>query len=142
MLTWTGEIPSKTFLMTLRAVLRNRVYRNGRTGGCHLVSQWLKIHKGFAMVSGCFATDYGHGDHCWNVLPDGRILDATADQFACYTKPTSRLVGGRKGIYIGNPNSRYIPNCPCTKDDQDFLVRNSRRSYTLKLSAYILGIPE
>lgn len=57
---------------------------NGGGGACHLVSEWIEELYGWARVSGVYTSpDYREPEivgHYWNLLPDGSILDSTADQ--------------------------------------------------------------
>lgn len=46
-------------------------------GICKLITQAIKREYGYKIVIG----RYGGKEHWWNVLPDGSILDASADQF-------------------------------------------------------------
>ncbi|AXV10072.1 hypothetical protein DVS28_b0302 (plasmid) [Euzebya pacifica] len=48
-----------------------------RPGTCHPASWNIRDRFGYTMVQG----QRGGIPHTWNVLPDGRILDATAAQF-------------------------------------------------------------
>lgn len=57
----------------------------GGGGMCHFVSEWIEHNFGWERASGTYLTPAGEvicgGGHYWNILPDGAILDATADQF-------------------------------------------------------------
>jgi murein endopeptidase len=48
---------------------------------CDMVSLDIEKFLGFKMVVGHCRHDSSLDFHCWNVMPDGTILDATADQF-------------------------------------------------------------
>lgn len=63
-------------------------------GGCAIVSEsvmivaaggstlWMTGYEPVGIDAGCYVTSDGkHIAHVWNVLPSGRILDVTADQF-------------------------------------------------------------
>jgi predicted GNAT family acetyltransferase len=53
-------------------------------GACHLVSEWIEDEFGWRRTSGTYTSrdyqDVAIAGHLWNILPDGSILDATADQ--------------------------------------------------------------
>lgn len=56
----------------------------GGGGMCHLVSEWLWDRYGWVRVPVAYLDRRGRiicGAHLINILPDGAILDATADQF-------------------------------------------------------------
>ena len=55
----------------------------GRGGQCGEVAEWICRRSGWTNVGGMYLSPSLEpiGDHVWNVLPDGSILDATADQF-------------------------------------------------------------
>lgn len=129
-------MPTRSFLAKIRFALKKRAFRSQYYGGCHLVSRWLEIHYGFRQIPGCFIGSYGeHISHCWNVLPDGRILDATADQFRSYR------YGGKIGVFIGRAPKEYIEGCNCgsTWDDSSkVLRRRSQRMRTPRHPASVL----
>lgn len=53
-------------------------------GQCHNVSAWIQERFGWTRAAGTYLSRDGEviigGGHYWNILPDGSILDATADQ--------------------------------------------------------------
>ena len=57
----------------------------GGGGMCHRVARAVECRHGWAMATGTYTLADGRvicgAGHCWNVLPDGSILDATADQW-------------------------------------------------------------
>lgn len=56
----------------------------GGGGYCHVVSEVLACEYGWSLFSGAYTSLAGEvicEAHVWNLLPDGSILDATADQF-------------------------------------------------------------
>jgi hypothetical protein len=64
--------------------MREQIRRSeGRGGQCGFVAEWIATTYLWAAHSGVYLSPSGEpiGDHVWNVLPDGAILDATADQF-------------------------------------------------------------
>lgn len=80
--------------------------RDWNTGGCGVVSEVLDVRYGWQRSGGCYAStpEAHHIAHYWNILPDGRILDATADQFG---EPD---VNGRVRITAGG-DPRYLDQC-------------------------------
>lgn len=69
------------------AEIANMVHqiRKGDCGGgqCHNVSSWIQHRFGWPKTGGTYLSVDGEvivSGHLWNVLPDGAILDATADQ--------------------------------------------------------------
>jgi hypothetical protein len=84
-------------------------------GACHLVSEIIEGEWGFERQDGTYCTpdqrDICVG-HYWNLLPDGSILDSTADQF-----------GEGNNIRIVSPNDpefkRYHPRFPRDFDYND-----------------------
>jgi hypothetical protein len=61
-------------------------------GGCAWMSEEIGLDYGWSADGGCYVVGseqdademhagVPHAAHCWNRLPDGRIFDATADQF-------------------------------------------------------------
>jgi hypothetical protein len=65
--------------------LRDRVRANAGGGGCcHLVADEIETLFGWPRFSGSYLATSGDvicSAHVWNLLPDGAVLDATADQF-------------------------------------------------------------
>jgi hypothetical protein len=84
-------------------------------GACHLVSEIIEDEWGFERQDGTYCTpdqrDICVG-HYWNLLPDGSILDSTADQF-----------GEGNNIRIVSPKDpefkRYHPRFPKDFDYND-----------------------
>lgn len=63
---------------------RERIRRaEGRGGQCGFVAEWIWDRYQWPAYSGVYLAPSGEpiGDHVWNVMPDGSILDSTADQF-------------------------------------------------------------
>ena len=84
-------------------------------GACHLVSEIIEAEWGFEREDGTYCTpdqrDICVG-HYWNLLPDGSILDATADQFG--EGHSIRLISP------GDPEyTRYHPRFPRDFDYDD-----------------------
>jgi len=55
----------------------------GGGGLCHEVSEWIEHKYGWERQAGTYLSPNGEvaiANHYWNVLPDGSILDCTADQ--------------------------------------------------------------
>jgi hypothetical protein len=74
-------------------------------GGCSWMSEVVSARFGYQEDGGCYdAGDGRHIAHCWNVLPDGAILDTTADQFG---EPGD----GIRITKAGDP--RYLGECDC-----------------------------
>lgn len=77
----------------------------GGGGMCHRMSEWIEATYGWPQTGGAYCAPSGEcaiEAHYWNILPDGAILDSTADQ-----------VGEGKDIEIITPNdpafARYRP---------------------------------
>ena len=73
------------------------------TGFCFMVSAPLAGWLSYSGIDCCEKTvDFGFANHCFVELPDGRILDATADQF-------NHLLRKNKlpAIYLGKIPSIY-----------------------------------
>ena len=88
----------------LRKLLRRHDWRD--VGGCWLVAGDIAYRFGWDQIGGCYVLPDGtHESHEWNLLPDGRIIDATADQFGA-PSPGIRVVGA------GDP--RYNRDCYCS----------------------------
>ena len=75
-------------------------------GGCWLVAPNICERFGWDQEGGCYVLPDGtHAAHEWNRLPDGRIIDTTADQFG---EPSP-------GIRIAPAaDSRYGQDCYCS----------------------------
>lgn len=84
--------PNPAYLSQLTRRIRLVEYAGtgGDFGGCGIVSEVLDVRYGWERSGGCYIvnptpvegeTETYHVAHYWNILPDGRILDATADQF-------------------------------------------------------------
>lgn len=127
-------MPPRQLLAKVREALKQRIYHDTYVGGCHIASRWIEIHYGFRQVKGCYVYRDGiHADHCWNVLPDGRILDATAEQFNRFANFEKRI-GGIYGVFIGRPNRKYRQDCGCrNKANYNQIYRNSRKMKTVRL---------
>lgn len=68
----------------IRAMREQIRQEEGGGGYCHMVSEWIARVYGWERASGTYCArnrDVICSAHYWNVLPDGSILDATADQF-------------------------------------------------------------
>lgn len=112
--------PTSEVLDHLRQLRREvREYERGRDhpseGQCGLVSEEAQMHHGWGMNGGFYLRNlpaYGHedhGDHIWNVMKDGTIIDATHDQFG---KPDINIVP------IGHADrERYHAYGDCTNDE-------------------------
>ena len=75
-------------------------------GGCWLVAPDITRRFGWGQEGGCYVQPDGtHAGHEWNLLPDGRIIDTTADQFG---EPSP-------GIRIAPAaDARYDRDCYCS----------------------------
>jgi hypothetical protein len=88
-----------------RQAFSRRYKKNWDNGGCWLVTEELERRYGWPAVGGCWLNFEGvHFSHVWNILPDGRIFDATADQFG-QAAPGIRIVRGT--------DRRYTTTCNC-----------------------------
>jgi hypothetical protein len=67
----------------IRAVRHEARLDAGCGGQCGDVAEWICRRYGWANIGGVYLSPSLEpiGDHVWNELPDGSILDATADQF-------------------------------------------------------------
>lgn len=99
-------------LAALRTEMRRRVNEPvfgaewNRAGGCGYISQVVERRCGLSVRSGCYVLEDGtHVEHRWNVMPDGRIFDATADQFGETEHFGIRLTT--------SDDARYAPDCAC-----------------------------
>ena len=108
-------------LVAIRTAARHELYARehpadwASSGGCWVVTENASERYGWAIAGGCYIEpDGSHQTHDWNRLPDGRILDATADQWG---EP-----GAGVRITAGN-DPRYDSRCPCsgmaTDPDED-----------------------
>lgn len=88
---WKKQIPEVTmpslngpFFDTIRQIRhQSRVY-NGGGGCCHLVTDWLYQELGFERLAVSVLMPDGSisiAGHYISLLPDGSIMDPTADQF-------------------------------------------------------------
>lgn len=75
-------------------------------GGCLWVSEALSDQYGWSLVGGCYVVGDKHYAHYWNLLPDGRLLDATADQWN----------DGDDIRVTSTDDPRYDATCGCGKD--------------------------
>lgn len=77
------------------------------TGGCWVVAEQIDLRYGFSSEDACYVLpDGSHATHEWNLLPDGRILDATADQFG-EPDPGVRVAAAA--------DPRYAHGCVCDR---------------------------
>ena len=78
-----GAAIDRKAILTLRRQIR---FQDGRPYDprCSKVAEALEAQFGWKRRSGCLRLLEARvcWQHCWNQLADGRILDATADQFA------------------------------------------------------------
>lgn len=75
--------PNEKDIERIRAIRKEARDHEGGYGMCHEVSEWIMMKYGWERESGAYCTRDGEvciSGHYWNVLPDGSILDATADQ--------------------------------------------------------------
>jgi hypothetical protein len=65
------------------AGFRHEMRALGQRGACYEVSQFIQWRWGFPSQDGIYQMVSGEPicQHRWNLLPDGNILDGTADQF-------------------------------------------------------------
>lgn len=73
-----------SFLDELRELRRRIRDDEGGGGMCHFVSECIQMEYGWQRFMGTYTAIDGDvicSAHLWNILPDGSILDATADQF-------------------------------------------------------------
>lgn len=77
--------PDEDDIRAIRKIRHEARRSEGGGGMCHLVSEWIEHYLGWERVSGTYLCKDGDvicgGGHLWNVLPDGAVLDSTADQF-------------------------------------------------------------
>jgi hypothetical protein len=99
-----------TDIVDIRDRLREFVgpTKEGLTWGlCGPVSWVVNCRLGWAVANGCYILPSGeHILHIWNVAPDGRYLDTTADQF------------GQEGTgvaFVPGNDPRYSADCQCDK---------------------------
>lgn len=71
------------FLRALRQIVRRSEGYCTGTAGCSQTSEYLDEKFGWPRECGTYLSKTMEplGDHCWNFLSDGSILDVTADQF-------------------------------------------------------------
>ncbi|MGY3581955.1 hypothetical protein ACVIGB_001122 [Bradyrhizobium sp. USDA 4341] len=76
--------PTSDMLLEIRTVRQQFRLAAGCGGQCGDVAEYICSRWGWANVGGVYLAPSLEpiGDHVWNVLPDGSILDATADQFS------------------------------------------------------------
>ena len=79
-------------------------------GGCAWMSEYVWGLLGYDEAGGCYVTAGGHAAHLWNVLPDGRILDTTADQFAAPAYGERDIPADGVRIVAGD-DRRYDASC-------------------------------
>src|SRR5574343_1537395 len=75
----------------------------GGDGQCHEVSEWIEGEYGWERIGGAYTAINGDviaSPHYWNMLPDGSILDATADQFGEGYEDRKSVVYG-KSVDLG-----------------------------------------
>lgn len=92
-------IPMKASKLTEHILLEIRAKREefrlaaGCGGQCGDVAEWIFSSYGWPNIGGMYLSPSLEpiGDHVWNVLPDGSILDATADQW-CESDEDIRIV--------------------------------------------------
>lgn len=109
--------------------------QNGARGACYEVSQLIFKQFGFHTAEGV----YQHSDgrpiylHRWNIMPDGSILDGTADQFGeghdVFTiDPSNAFFQRYRPIWTNAFNPSTIDtykNMPWTNfSDQDYWNKN------------------
>ena len=86
------------YLRTLRQHVRRDACYDPGTAGCSQSTEFLEARFGWPRMCGTYLSKTLEplGDHCWNFLADGSIIDITADQFK---EP------GYGGIKIVRPNN-------------------------------------
>ena len=75
--------PSADDLAVFRGIRESSRAANGGGGMCHEVSDWIEAERDWERRAGTLLSPDGEvcaSGHFWNVLPDGSILDCTADQ--------------------------------------------------------------
>lgn len=135
--TRNTALPDRRYLAQLRRRIRALEYhprgadwggrrhvafdsRTWDSGGCGIVSEVINVRYGIEMDGGCYLPNpWGmvgepgteHIAHVWNRLPDGRILDTTADQFAVHGDVFPARADGIRVTAASDP--RYLPECDC-----------------------------
>jgi hypothetical protein len=66
-------------LQSLRADCHDSM--DGELAICDIIAHEIEEQFGWKMQCGKYAPDEFLEYHCWNLLPDGELLDASADQF-------------------------------------------------------------
>ncbi len=84
----------------MRDKVRWAEYGDWGGGACSVMAELLPLDE----AGGCYvAADGHHIAHVWNVLPSGRFIDTTADQFR--DGPDIRI--------FQLPHPKYVHNCNC-----------------------------
>ncbi len=79
-----ADIGDPAVVEAIRSIRRDCREDAGCGGQCHEVASVLMDRFGWESRYGVYlapSMEPVGGDHSWNILPDGSILDATADQF-------------------------------------------------------------
>lgn len=75
--------PSAADLQVIRRIRHEVRCTEGEGGQCGFVAEVIMNRFGWPMHGGTYCNEIDEpicNDHVWNILPDGAILDATADQ--------------------------------------------------------------
>lgn len=101
--TWTDK-QLKTFSSEFRDELLDRMSSKGK---CAMVSWALQGYLSFALglKSKVYESQVGKWNHLWLMLPDGRVLDCTADQF---NKKKMKY----PKVYLGTPLDIHVGGRP------------------------------
>ena len=92
------KITDKQLLKIVAGFRDGMLDRKSSMGHCFIVSSALQGYLSWAcgIESELYEGEWGEGNHVWLVLVDGRVLDATIDQFNYITPKYPK-------IHLGSP---------------------------------------
>ena len=121
----------------IRAILKTLREEDGE-GQCHTMADILENKFGWEKASGFYLYPTpdkghnGHGDHSWNVMKDGTIIDGTHDQFGppdILVVPPGAAIQKKYHAYCG---SHECPICTCPECNPGFAEEVNKTASILK----------
>jgi hypothetical protein len=128
----TAGPPDAGMIQGFRDLREEVRHAEGLPGQCHVVTEIIQAEHGWTRMSGtyltpCLTFPAGDGAHYWNLLPDGSILDPTADQLGEDADDVRVLLpeDPRHARYVAEWFEDWHPGAP-DYDEADAIARGYR----------------
>ena len=116
-------LPLQASTDSIAEKIRKQIEGAGEGRECHLVAEQIENKLGLKQISGFYLSDSfkdGHGDHSWNEMKDGTIVDATHIQFGNPDIAIVPKTSPEYKNYHGYCGDYACPHCTCKKCNPSF----------------------